>query len=81
MSRNFSVCHLLFVNGSNFWPIDIFSQELLEAVVHERNVRTNQTRNTTIFHHPALGDFELQHVCGLTNMIYFSPNEAENDLL
>jgi hypothetical protein len=48
--------------------------------VHERNVRTNQTRNTTIFHHPALGDFELQHVCGLTNMIYFSPNEAENDL-
>uniref|UniRef100_A0A0E0J3G3 RING-type E3 ubiquitin transferase n=1 Tax=Oryza nivara TaxID=4536 RepID=A0A0E0J3G3_ORYNI len=37
-------------------------QELLEAVERERNVRTNQTRNTTIFHHPALGDFEVQHL-------------------
>ncbi|CAO2146949.1 unnamed protein product [Urochloa humidicola] len=37
-------------------------QELLEAVERERNIRTNQTRNTTIFHHPALGDFELQHL-------------------
>ncbi|XP_010237621.1 E3 ubiquitin-protein ligase RHF2A isoform X2 [Brachypodium distachyon] len=38
---------------------DPTSQELLEAVERERNMRTNQTRNTTIFHHPALGDFEL----------------------
>uniref|UniRef100_N1QWD3 RING-type E3 ubiquitin transferase n=1 Tax=Aegilops tauschii TaxID=37682 RepID=N1QWD3_AEGTA len=37
-------------------------QELLEAVERERNIRTNQTRNTTIFHHPALGDFEVQHL-------------------
>ncbi|XP_039778425.1 uncharacterized protein LOC120645740, partial [Panicum virgatum] len=41
---------------------DPTSQELLEAVECEKNIRTNQTRNTTIFHHPALGDFELQHV-------------------
>jgi E3 ubiquitin-protein ligase RHF len=41
---------------------DPTSQELLEAVDRERNIRTNQTRNTTIFHHPALGDFELQHL-------------------
>lgn len=41
---------------------DPTSQELLEAVERERNVRTNQTRNTTIFHHPALGDFEVQHL-------------------
>lgn len=41
---------------------DPTSQELLEAVERERNVRVNQTRNTTIFHHPTLGDFELQHL-------------------
>ncbi|XP_062197472.1 E3 ubiquitin-protein ligase RHF2A-like [Phragmites australis] len=41
---------------------DPTSQELFEAVERERNIRTNQTRNTTIFHHPALGDFELQHL-------------------
>ncbi|KAL8029546.1 hypothetical protein ABFX02_14G231400 [Erythranthe guttata] len=37
-------------------------QELLDAVEHERNVRMNPPRNTTIFHHPTLGDFELQHL-------------------
>ncbi|KAL0908835.1 hypothetical protein M5K25_023344 [Dendrobium thyrsiflorum] len=43
---------------------DPASQELLEAVEKEREirVRVNQTRNTAIFHHPALGDFELQHL-------------------
>ncbi|KAI3851790.1 hypothetical protein MKX03_034145 [Papaver bracteatum] len=41
---------------------DPTSQELLEAVEHERNIRSNRPRNTTIFHHPALGDFELQHL-------------------
>ncbi|KAL6654064.1 hypothetical protein ACP70R_007529 [Stipagrostis hirtigluma subsp. patula] len=41
---------------------DPTSQELLEAVERERNIRTNQTRNTTILHHPVLGDFELQHL-------------------
>ncbi|KAL3335880.1 hypothetical protein AABB24_031879 [Solanum stoloniferum] len=38
------------------------SQELLDAVEHERNIRINPPRNTTIFHHPTLGDFELQHL-------------------
>ncbi|KAH9747749.1 RING-type domain-containing protein [Citrus sinensis] len=36
------------------------SQELLEAVEQERRASVNPSRNTTIFHHPALGDFELQ---------------------
>ncbi|CAK9184649.1 unnamed protein product [Ilex paraguariensis] len=38
------------------------SQELLDAVEHERSIRMNPPRNTTIFHHPTLGDFELQHL-------------------
>lgn len=38
------------------------SQELLDAVEHERNIRMNPPRNATIFHHPTLGDFELQHL-------------------
>ncbi|KAL5204162.1 hypothetical protein ABZP36_009033 [Zizania latifolia] len=46
---------------------DPTSQELLEAVEHEKNVRTNQTRNPTIFHHPALGDFEVQHLTVVGN--------------
>lgn len=41
---------------------DFTSQELLEAVERERDIRVNQTRNSAIFHHPALGDFELQHL-------------------
>ncbi|KAK8954722.1 E3 ubiquitin-protein ligase RHF2A [Platanthera zijinensis] len=41
---------------------DPISQELLEAVVRERSFRINQSHNTTIFHHPALGEFELQHL-------------------
>ncbi|THU62098.1 hypothetical protein C4D60_Mb01t01580 [Musa balbisiana] len=43
---------------------DPTSQELLEAVERERNIRINQTRTTTIFRHPALGDFDLQHLGG-----------------
>ncbi|KAK6147366.1 hypothetical protein DH2020_018278 [Rehmannia glutinosa] len=38
------------------------SQELLEAIERERSFRFNPSRNATIFHHPTLGDFELQHV-------------------
>jgi len=38
------------------------SQELLEAVELERSLRDTPSRNAAIFHHPALGDFELQHV-------------------
>ncbi|KAF8113355.1 hypothetical protein N665_0050s0015 [Sinapis alba] len=41
---------------------DPTGQELLEAVVQERNVRFNPSRNATIFRHPTLGDFELQHL-------------------
>ncbi|KAK6141904.1 hypothetical protein DH2020_024353 [Rehmannia glutinosa] len=41
---------------------DPSSQELLDAVEHERNIRMNPPRSTTIFHHPTLGDFELQHL-------------------
>ncbi|KAJ6739653.1 E3 UBIQUITIN-PROTEIN LIGASE RHF2A [Salix koriyanagi] len=41
---------------------DPTSQGLLEAVEQERSFRFNQSRNATIFHHPALGDFELQHL-------------------
>ncbi|XP_075509554.1 E3 ubiquitin-protein ligase RHF2A-like [Primulina tabacum] len=40
---------------------DPSSQELLEAVERERNLRfTSSRRNATIFQHPTLGDFELQ---------------------
>ncbi|XP_059646559.1 E3 ubiquitin-protein ligase RHF2A-like isoform X2 [Cornus florida] len=41
---------------------DPTSQELLEAVERERSLRFNPSRNATIFHHPTLGDFELQHL-------------------
>ncbi|KAG9144480.1 hypothetical protein Leryth_014521 [Lithospermum erythrorhizon] len=41
---------------------DPSSQELLDAIEHERNMRINQPRSTAIFHHPTLGDFELQHL-------------------
>ncbi|KAL9235397.1 hypothetical protein vseg_010156 [Gypsophila vaccaria] len=41
---------------------DPTSQELFDAVVEERNLRLNPPRNTAIFHHPALGDFEIQHL-------------------
>ncbi|KAL8036460.1 hypothetical protein ABFX02_12G160800 [Erythranthe guttata] len=40
---------------------DPTSQELLEAVERERNFRFTP-RNSTIFRHPTLGDFELQHL-------------------
>ncbi|OWM79020.1 hypothetical protein CDL15_Pgr003191 [Punica granatum] len=38
------------------------STELLEAVERERNIRLAPPRHATIFHHPTLGDFELQHL-------------------
>ncbi|OMO68643.1 Zinc finger, RING-type [Corchorus olitorius] len=41
---------------------DPASQELLEAVERERSFRVAPSRNTTIFRHPTLGDFELQHL-------------------
>ncbi|KAK9289959.1 hypothetical protein L1049_008121 [Liquidambar formosana] len=41
---------------------DPTSQELLEAVERERSFRFTPSRNATIFHHPTLGDFELQHL-------------------
>ncbi|KAG6537814.1 hypothetical protein ZIOFF_002913 [Zingiber officinale] len=42
---------------------DLASQELLEAVERERSIRLNHVHAAAIFHHPAIGDFELQHVC------------------
>ncbi|XP_039004708.1 E3 ubiquitin-protein ligase RHF2A-like isoform X2 [Hibiscus syriacus] len=48
---------------------DPISQELLEAVEHERSFRSNPFRNATIFHHPTLGDFDLHLPVGA--------NEAE----
>ncbi|KAK6944147.1 Zinc finger, RING-type [Dillenia turbinata] len=39
---------------------DPSSQELLEVVESERNFRLNSSRNAAIFHHPMLGDFDLQ---------------------
>ncbi|CAN4109432.1 unnamed protein product [Withania somnifera] len=41
---------------------DQMSQELFEAVEQERNFRVNAERKATLFHLPALGDFELQHL-------------------
>ncbi|KAJ6994314.1 hypothetical protein NC653_017211 [Populus alba x Populus x berolinensis] len=41
---------------------DPTSQELFEAVERERKIRAAPSRNATIFHHPALGNFELQHL-------------------
>lgn len=45
---------------------DPSSQELLGAVERERSVRVT-SRNATIFHHPTLGDFEVQHLPVGTN--------------
>lgn len=56
------------------WLVCFFcSQELLEAVERERSIRFNQSRNATIFHHPTLGDFELQHVCNSSHFPSMSP--------
>ncbi|KAJ4825767.1 hypothetical protein Tsubulata_015902 [Turnera subulata] len=41
---------------------DPTSQELFEAVERERKLRATPPRNATIFRHPTLGDFELQHL-------------------
>ncbi|XP_004295149.1 PREDICTED: E3 ubiquitin-protein ligase RHF2A [Fragaria vesca subsp. vesca] len=41
---------------------DPTSQELFEGVERERSFRSNPPRSTAIFHHPTLGDFELQHL-------------------
>ncbi|KAM5559237.1 E3 ubiquitin-protein ligase RHF2A-like [Rosa sericea] len=45
---------------------DPSSQELLEAVERERSIRAT-SRNATIFHHPTLGEFEVQHLPVGTN--------------
>ncbi|KAL6575124.1 hypothetical protein OROMI_012409 [Orobanche minor] len=38
------------------------SQELLEAVEREKAFRFTPPRESTIFYHPTIGDFELQHL-------------------
>lgn len=64
----------LFLCSMQFKHFSYFcSQELLEAVERERSFRFNPSRNATIFRHPTLGDFELQHVCILP-MLYFVNN-------
>lgn len=45
------------------------SQELLGAVERERSIRVT-SRNATIFHHPTLGDFEVQHVHHLSFSLF-----------
>lgn len=53
------------------WSVSaLCSQELLEGVERERNFRLNPSRNATIFHHPTLGDFELQHVSILLLLLW-----------
>lgn len=55
---------------------DPSSQELLDTLEHEREIRMNPPRrNTTIFHHPTLGDFEIQHLPNATEM------ELENRII
>ncbi|KAK4281751.1 hypothetical protein QN277_013207 [Acacia crassicarpa] len=44
---------------------DLTSQELFEAVVHERDLRATSSRNATIFQHLAFGDFDLQHLLSM----------------
>ncbi|KAK6147373.1 hypothetical protein DH2020_018285 [Rehmannia glutinosa] len=53
------------------------SQELLEAIERERSFRFNPSRNATIFHHPTLGDFELQHVVLLLLQLPVGVNDPE----
>ncbi|KAM0951964.1 putative transcription factor C2H2 family [Dioscorea sansibarensis] len=48
---------------------DPISQELLEGVERERNLRSSRSLSTA-YYHPALGDFELQH-------LPLGPNDAE----
>ena len=62
--------HYLFLRFTHMFLFCICSQELLEAVERERNFRFNPSRNATIFHHPTLGDFELQHVCSLLILVW-----------
>lgn len=63
-------CHYLFSRFIYMLLFCICSQELLEAVERERNFRFNPSRNATIFHHPTLGDFELQHVCSPLMLVW-----------
>lgn len=41
---------------------DPSSQELLDGIEQERSIANNPAMNSTIFHHPTFGDFELQHL-------------------
>ncbi|KAI8573385.1 hypothetical protein RHMOL_Rhmol01G0273200 [Rhododendron molle] len=58
----FSLNHLIF-DFTRVVNVSLAgSQELLDAIEQEKSFRANARRNTTIFHHPTLGDFELQHL-------------------
>jgi hypothetical protein len=68
--ENCNLYSVLTPKGLNCWfsliLATLCSQELLEAVEQERNIRANPSRNTVVFHHPMLGDFEVGmflHAC------------------
>ncbi|XP_073150089.1 E3 ubiquitin-protein ligase RHF2A-like isoform X3 [Henckelia pumila] len=57
---------------------DPSSQELLEAVERERKLSfTSSRRNATLFHHPALGDLELQHILLLPKQLQMGVDDPE----
>jgi hypothetical protein len=54
----------VFFFGFSLTHLTYCSQELLEAIEHERNMQANRAHTTTaaaaaVFHHPVLGDFEV----------------------
>ncbi|RYR32914.1 hypothetical protein Ahy_A10g047437 isoform C [Arachis hypogaea] len=65
MSFTFNVCQRSSQCPMCWQPIsmkDPTSQELFEAVERERKLRAIAPRTAAIFHHPAFGDFGLQHL-------------------
>ena len=60
---------LLLIVLLNFYAF-CGSQELFEVVEQERSLRATPSRNAAIFHHPAFGDFELQHVSYQSLCVY-----------
>ncbi|CAI0402362.1 unnamed protein product [Linum tenue] len=60
---------------------DPSSQELFAAVERERKIRAAASRNTTIFRHPTLGDFELQHVLAMQLPVGASEAELEERII
>ncbi|GJN10214.1 hypothetical protein PR202_ga28291 [Eleusine coracana subsp. coracana] len=55
-----------------------YSQELIEAIEKERNVQEKQAHTTTVFRHPLLGDFEVQHVYYHSYLLSLIPVGADD---